>query len=78
MFEAGGFGVALTVALVGGGAPDDSVPARSGVTRSGVTRRATRLSEVLPPERFDDAHIARELAAVTMGEAKLAATSEAR
>jgi hypothetical protein len=69
VFETGGFGVALTVSLVGAAVPDAVEPSAP----PGVMRRPTRLSEVLPPARFDDAHIARELAAVSVGEAKLAA-----
>jgi hypothetical protein len=65
VFEAGGFGVAVTM-VAGSGLPD-APPAM------GAARRPTRLSEVLDPGRFDDGHIARELAAVSVAEAKLAA-----
>ena len=68
MFEAGGFGVALTVAHAQPFDPDSWGP-----TSPGVTRRASRLTDVLDVRRFDDADFVRELTAVGVARAKLAA-----
>ncbi len=68
MFEAGGYGVALTVAPARPSLPDAWGPAPEG-----VTRRPARLTDMLDVDGFDDAEIARELAAVAVGRAKLAA-----
>jgi hypothetical protein len=68
VFEAAAYGVALTVAPVAEPFehPVQPVP-------PGVTRRRSRLTDVLDPFGFDDAGLVRELSAVAMGEAKLAA-----
>jgi hypothetical protein len=68
VFEAGGFGVAVTVAPA---RPVD--PDRWGPPPAGVRRRRSRLSEVLDPGGFDDAGLAGELAAVGDLRSQLAA-----
>ncbi|MCZ2848704.1 HNH endonuclease signature motif containing protein [Modestobacter sp. VKM Ac-2978] len=70
MFEAGGFGVAVTVS------PRSSVSASLAELPpppAGVTRRRTRLSEVLSPSGFTDAGLVGELAALADVRAQLAA-----
>ena len=68
MFEAGGFGVAVTVAAAQPFDPDSWGPASPG-----VTRRPSRLTDVLDVREFDDADFVRELTAVGVARAKLAA-----
>ncbi|CCH90352.1 HNH endonuclease [Modestobacter italicus] len=68
MFEAGGYGVALTVAPARPLDPDAWGPAPEG-----VTRRPARVTDLLDVDGFDDAEMARELVAVAVGRAKLAA-----
>jgi hypothetical protein len=68
VFEAGGFGVAVTVAPV---QPFDA--AEWGPLPEGVLRRPSRLTDLLDPGGFDDAGFVRELSAVSVAAAKLAA-----
>ena len=68
MFEAGGFGVAVTVAAA---VPFD--PDAGGPLPAGVTRRPSRLTDVLEVGGFGDADFVRELTAVGVARAKLAA-----
>ena len=68
MFEAGGFGVAVTVAQA---QPFD--PDRWGPPPAGVTRRRSRLTDVLDPAGFTDAGLAAELASIADVRAQLAA-----
>ncbi|MCZ2826472.1 MULTISPECIES: hypothetical protein [unclassified Modestobacter] len=68
MFETGGFGVAVTVSLADPGLPAELDPAPAG-----VTRRRTRLSEVVASARLSDAGLAGELRAVVDIGAQLAA-----
>jgi hypothetical protein len=70
VFEAGGFGVAVTVS------PRSSVSASLAELPpppAGVTRRRTRLSEVLSPSGFSDAGLVGELGALADVRAQLAA-----
>jgi hypothetical protein len=70
VFEAGGFGVAVTVS------PRSSVSASLAELPPppvGVTRRRTRLSEVLSPSGFCDAGLVGELGALADVRAQLAA-----
>ena len=67
MFDGDGFGVGLTVAPLDLGLPvEEPVPV-------GVSRRPSRLTDVLDVEGFSDAQYARELSAINVGRAKLAA-----
>jgi hypothetical protein len=54
VFEAGGFGVALTVSRA-----DPRPFAEFDAVPPGVTRRPSRLTEVLDVERFSDAELVR-------------------
>ena len=67
MFEASGFGVAVSPSL--------HMPADFPVEplRPGVTRRPSRLTDVLDPAGFDDRGLAGELAAVRRARSQLAA-----
>jgi hypothetical protein len=63
-----GFGIAVTVS------PVWSPPAEWGESLpAGVTRRATRLTEILDPGELDGAGVAAELTAVACARAKIAA-----
>ena len=68
MFEAGGFGVAVTVSPRSSACLAELPPPPVG-----VTRRRTRLSEVLEPRGFTDAGLVGELAALADVRAQLAA-----
>ena len=65
MWEAGELGVAVTVAV--------PRPVRSELVPTGVTRRRTRLCEVLDPAGFSDAGLVGELASIADVRAQLAA-----
>ncbi|WP_448613355.1 HNH endonuclease [Modestobacter sp. URMC 112] len=67
MFEAGGFGVAVSPSLLmPADFPVEPLP-------PGVTRRPSRLTDVLDPAGFDDHGLAGELAAVGRARSQLAA-----
>ena len=67
MFEAGGFGVAVSPCLLmPADLPVEPLP-------PGVTRRPSRLTDVLDPAGFDDHGLAGELAAVRRARSQLAA-----
>jgi len=68
VFEAAGYGVALTVAPV-----REPLDRRSEPAPTDVHRRRSRLTDLLDPAGFDDASWAREMSAVSAGAAKLAA-----
>ena len=68
MFEAGGFGVAVTVSPA-----CPQWPAELDVVPAGVARRPSRLTDLLDPAGFDDGGLAGELAAVARARAQLAA-----
>jgi hypothetical protein len=68
VFEAGGFGVAVTVAPA-----HPVMPAELDPVPDGTVRRPSRLTDLLDPDGFDDAGLVRELSAVARSEAKLAA-----
>jgi hypothetical protein len=66
--EAGGFGVAVTVSRA-----DPRPSAEFDEIPPGVTRRPSRLTEVLDVDRFSDADLARELGSIGDVRAKVAA-----
>jgi hypothetical protein len=70
--EAGGFGVAVTVAPAAAPAAGPAGGLLGEPLPAGVSRRASRLTDLLDPAGFDDAGLAGELAAVRRARAQLA------
>jgi len=68
VFEAGGFGVAVTVAAV-----EPYRPEGWGPVPAGVTRRRSRLTDLLDPGGFSDAGLVGELQAIGDGRSQFAA-----
>jgi hypothetical protein len=72
VFEAAGFGVAVTVVPVAA-LPGEPVPGELESPPVGVVRRRSRLTDLLEPRGFDDAGVAAELARVADAKSQLAA-----
>jgi hypothetical protein len=68
VFQAGGFGVAVTVSLA-----DPVLPAELDPVPAGVTRRRSRLTDVLDLNVFSDAGLVGELHAIGDGRSQLTA-----